>query len=57
VSRDLTPFQRNAYPSNQQSGVEIPVRDSLPKKVSVLPDELRIIDQLLGGEIAKLFEE
>ncbi|NIJ22072.1 hypothetical protein FHS95_003783 [Sphingomonas naasensis] len=33
------------------------VEDGLLKRLPILPDEIRVIDQLMSGEIAKLFEE
>ncbi|WP_294045607.1 hypothetical protein [Sphingomonas sp.] len=33
------------------------VLDRLPRSLSILPDEIRILDQVLGDEIAKLFIE
>lgn len=33
------------------------VRSRLPRSVPLMPDEAMTLDQLLGAEIAKLFEE
>jgi hypothetical protein len=58
VSSEPTPSKAKVHASDGSSSDDgRTVNDRLSKGVAILPDEIRTIDQLMGGEIAKLFED